>query len=1423
MQLASQAPAHFGRESNPVIKKPAFVILCCVALWTIPSRSQTFEINGQPSQPAATSPNGQQAQAKRGSQAGSSNPSGDTGIGWGSSIEVGRLARGAEDSLRRGNYAQAADYAQRAVNAAPGDNKLWFLLGYASRMAGQYNKSVEAYQHGLQMSPGNADGLSGLAQTYARLGKTDEAKRLLTQVVSAHPDRTNDLLVLGEMYMHSGETQRAVDMLQRAENQQPNAHVELMLAIGYLKLKQPDRAKQMLDTAKKHAPGSVEIFQAAATYYREEHDYKAAIDTLKSAPKMTPSVLADLGYSYELDGDKQGAADAYSRAANADAKNIGYQLSAAQALLRAGELEKTKSFLNRAAAIDSNHYRLHATRGLLAKTENRDDEAIREYNAAIAALPPGTLPEGDLYPVQLRLNLADLYREAGDEKAAHETIAQAEDEINKLNVEGPAKAEFLRIRAALKTSDNDFKGAEADLLQAQQLDAQNTNIKLQYANLLWKEKRKDESRKIYEQILSGDPNNRFALEAMGYLYREDNHPQMAEQYFNRMAAAYPDDYVPYLALGDLYTQVKQFDQAETAYEKAIKIAPQNPVVISNAANAAIENGQIKLAGQWVNRAQGKTNDDPRVMRERERWLFHEGKYEESARLGYKVMEELPKDRNASVYLAYDLYNLGRYDEVLRVVNKYQGALPKEPNFPLLAGHVHKQSQLLFDSVNDYTDALARDPKMAEAYVNRGYVLNDMQNAEAASQDFHTALKLNPNNGIAHLGLAFSDLQLRRPKDALTQVDTAQKLMGESGATHLVKATAYRQQRLLGSAEKEYTAALKYAPDDIGLQLARADTLYRMKRYQESIDALNQALRLSPDDPFLYAEMAHAYAEMHNREETVRYVQAAEERGAGNSVIMLDTGDALLTLGDEKAAMDRFAQALAAPDANRVEVRLAIARVMASQGHYDDAKQQISLGFAESRIGEAPPVTSDNLIEAANLLLAMHDFDLAENYYEKAKQAGAADEVVSIGLANSYLAQGKTRKAEAELATLGADPANNENYDYLLAQSTVYRQRNNNVDALAVLSRANALSTESEDAARVMEQVAGDEGYRINDHLSLLANFTMGGLYDDSTIYMLDQQIFGLNSNSSLLPPPRSQLESIGTAAYRLHFNNFPLVSGFFQLRNASGPYSLPQEALIINRNTFDYTFNSALNPVLHVGDASINFNAGIQYTLQRDQDNPVLINQNLLREFGYFSSSSFFNWISANGMIYHEGGPFTMQDLNSSDVGGRLEFRVGRPWGKTAFIAGYTRRNLTFHPLPRQFFTTSTYAGIQRKFGEKFTVTALGEYIRSYRVQDSLSAIAQALRPGGTVEYRPARAWSVNGEFAYTRGEILQDYNNYFIAGFVSYERPLRRIITDSAGSFPVDYPLRFSFGFETEQFPNFNGAVKSATMVRPIVRLTVF
>ncbi len=1400
------------------------VVVCPLILpfLAISALAQDFEVNGAPQQQAAPAKKpGQKTKGKAASKPSTATP--ENGLGWGNSIEVGRLARAAQDALKHGNPSAAATYAQRAVQAAPQNSKLWLLLGYTSRLAGHTQESIDAYNHALQTDPKSLDARSGLAQTYMHAGRNDDAKRLLTQVLAADPRRQNDLLVAGELYLRTGDPQGGINYLQRADNVKPSAHAELLMAMGYMRLKQPQKAKQLLDTARKRAPNNVEIFQAVATFYREDHDYKSAIETLKSAPRKTPSLLADLAFTYALAGDKKSSTETYVKAANAAPKEIKYQLSAAQALIQTGDKQKARDFINRAAAINPDHYRLHAIRAGLAKSENRNADAVKEYQLALAALPKDGVPEGQLYPILLRLNLAEALKDSGQGDAARQQMALAEQEIAKINVEGTAKAEFLRVRASIRASSQDFAGAEADLKEAQKLDPNNPLIVLQYANLLWKAGRTEESRQMYLGILNGDPKNRFALEALGYLSRDTGDTQGAEKYFTQLAQAYPDDYVAYLALGDLYTATHDFTRALANYEHAHQLAPGNAIVIANAANAAIEARQLPVAGHWLALATGEMAEEPHILVEKERYLFHTGKYQEAVATGQRALEKLPKDRNASVYLAYSYYNLGRYDDVLTLADKYDNILPKEPNFSLLEGHVHRQSQLLNEAVQDYTHALQRDPKMAEAYVNRGYVLNDMQNAEQATQDFQTALQMNPNNGTAHLGLAFSELQLHHGKAALEQAAIAEKIMGESGATHLARATAYRQQRLMVQAEREYLAAIKFSAQDPKLRLVLADTQYHERKFTLALATLADALTLDPDDPLIYAQMAHAHAELHHRDETLRYVALAEKTGGERSLVLLDTGDALETLGDRDGAMQRFERALDAPDADRVQARLAIARHMVRYGHEGDARQQIALAFAESRIGEASPVTPDDLVEAANIFLSLNDFDLAKRYFQKAKEAGAADEVVDIGLANVELVHGNPRGAQALLDSIGDPAEEQQNYDYQLALGSLYRQQHDGVRALSAFARANQLGGPDDPIAeRALFGAASAEGLQINDKVSALSDFNMHGIFDDPTIYNLDRQIFAV-TNGQPLPPPRSTLESLWTNGYRLHLKGFPLISGFFQLRNARGLYSVPSDALIVPIDTYDYNFNSSISPSVHLGFLTMNFTTGIQFTVRRDKESPVLLDQNLFRQFAYMETNSVGNWLQLRASGFHEAGPFTERDLSSRDVGGRVEFIVGRPWGRSAFLTGYTVRDIVYNPAIREFFTTSTYAGLQHTFGRsrKFTVAGLGEYIRSWRVQDSSYFIAQALEPAAQVTYEPNNRWKVDGSFAWGKGEGFSTYDNVQSSFFISYVRPLRRSMTDHFGDVPVEYPLRFSFGVQTDNFYNFTGSGQA--QIRPVVRLTVF
>jgi hypothetical protein len=215
------------------------------------------------------------------------------------------------------------------------------------------------------------------------------------------------------------------------------------------------------------------------------------------------------------------------------------------------------------------------------------------------------------------------------------------------------------------------------------------------------------------------------------------------------------------------------------------------------------------------------------------------------------------------------------------------------------------------------------------------------------------------------------------------------------------------------------------------------------------------------------------------------------------------------------------------------------------------------------------------------------------------------------------------------------------------------------------------------------------------------------------------------------------------------------------------------------------------------------------------------MNQNLFRQYLYLSTNSLFNWVTIRGSAIHESGPFTEQNLSSRDFSANLEFTVGRPWGNTALIAGYGVRDLLFHPFDREYYSTSTYAGIQRRFGQRWTVTVLAEYLRSWRVENNLYGIAQALLPGGRFDFKANARWRVEGAFTLSRGEGFHAYDNAQSEFLVTYVRGVRGSVQDGTDTVSVSYPARFSFGVAQQTFYNFNGS--SQTTLLPVVRLTLF
>jgi hypothetical protein len=259
----------------------------------------------------------------------------------------------------------------------------------------------------------------------------------------------------------------------------------------------------------------------------------------------------------------------------------------------------------------------------------------------------------------------------------------------------------------------------------------------------------------------------------------------------------------------------------------------------------------------------------------------------------------------------------------------------------------------------------------------------------------------------------------------------------------------------------------------------------------------------------------------------------------------------------------------------------------------------------------------------------------------------------------------------------------------------------------------------------------------------------------------------------------------------------------------------------VNRNTTDYSFNIGLNPVFHLGNNVFTFNTGIQETVRRDSEDPTDMDQNLFRQFVFMSTSSFFNLVSVNGYAIREAGPFTLSNLSSRDVSAQLNFRVGRPWGRTALLTGYGARDLQYSPAIREYFFTSTYVGVERKISDTLNLRVVAEHLRAWEVQNRTFAIAQALRPAASVSYAPTRNWSLEGTVAYSRNMGFHVYDAVQSSFAVSYAMPFGRSFKDGSDELMLRYPIRFSFGLQQESFFSFTAGQNQ--QFRPFIRLSLF
>ena len=120
--------------------------------------------------------------------------------------------------FQAGEYEQSIEQGRKALELAPTHGSANYVMGYALLETGALEQAVAAFQQSVSSS-GATVALAGLARAFLRLGKPDDARRCLADLMARRAAGTAPAAAIAWVHIALGDAGEAFAWLDRAVRQ----------------------------------------------------------------------------------------------------------------------------------------------------------------------------------------------------------------------------------------------------------------------------------------------------------------------------------------------------------------------------------------------------------------------------------------------------------------------------------------------------------------------------------------------------------------------------------------------------------------------------------------------------------------------------------------------------------------------------------------------------------------------------------------------------------------------------------------------------------------------------------------------------------------------------------------------------------------------------------------------------------------------------------------------------------------------------------------------------------------------------------------------------------------------------------------------------------------------------------------------------
>lgn len=504
----------------------------------------------------------------------------------------------AVDSGRPEFVQHAIEEFKAAINADPTSSQLYDGLAELYFKTGRAHEAETTARELLKTSPNDVDAHKLLGRLYLRqLGDQqnapsssspsgnalDQAIAEFEKIVSLLPKSVEDRMILGQLYTVKHEPQKAEQQFKTAQDIEPDSEeVVLNLARVYVESGDIARAAKLIEAVPPSDRTGRMEFTLGATYDQLKRP-KDAISAYKRAAELEPGdvpTMNALGQALMNDNEFDAALKQYKDIAAADPEDSSALVHIAEIQRRQGKYDDALTTIRKARKKDPENLEAGYNEGLLLDVLGHYDEAAAVYEKMVDQ----TSHANGAYTTEEKNNRGIFLERLGAIYHEQNKVDQAVATYQKMiDMGGDTATRGYQGEVDTYRDARMFDKAVDTSRKAVAANPKDRDLKLILAGELVDEGKSDEGLALAKGMLDNSDGDRAVYFALGNMYTRLHRWKEAEEALAKATplATKKEDKLYLLFLkGALADRQKHPEQAEPFFRQALELDPTNAMTLN---------------------------------------------------------------------------------------------------------------------------------------------------------------------------------------------------------------------------------------------------------------------------------------------------------------------------------------------------------------------------------------------------------------------------------------------------------------------------------------------------------------------------------------------------------------------------------------------------------------------------------------------------------------------------------------------------------------------------------------------------------------------------------------------------------------------------------------------------------------------------